>query len=37
MKAFRDDKDNIILFRPDCNMHRLKNACNKVALPVIKK
>jgi len=32
-KAFKDDRGNVRLFRPECNMYRLKKSCSRVALP----
>jgi branched-subunit amino acid aminotransferase/4-amino-4-deoxychorismate lyase len=34
MKAYKDDKDRIRLFRPELNMNRLRNSCHRIGLPV---
>jgi branched-subunit amino acid aminotransferase/4-amino-4-deoxychorismate lyase len=33
MKAFKDDKNQIRLFRPHLNMNRLRNSCKRLTLP----
>lgn len=34
MKAYRDEKGKVTLFRPDMNMKRMNNSAERVALPV---
>ena len=34
MKAYRDDHDQIWLFRPDENFHRINKSCERLAMPV---
>jgi branched-chain amino acid aminotransferase len=33
MKAYKDNKGNIRLFRPDLNMKRFNESCHRLALP----
>ena len=33
MKAFKDEKKRIRLFRPELNMNRLRNSCKRLTLP----
>lgn len=33
MKAYKDSKGDIRLFRPDKNMHRLNRSASRIALP----
>ena len=33
MKAYKDDKGRIRLFRPDCNMERLNHSMTRLAMP----
>lgn len=33
LKAYRNEKGEVRLFRPECNMMRFKNSSNKIALP----
>eukprot|EP00596_Hydrurales_sp_CCMP1899_P010457 CAMPEP_0119049858 /NCGR_PEP_ID=MMETSP1177-20130426/66797_1 /TAXON_ID=2985 /ORGANISM="Ochromonas sp, Strain CCMP1899" /LENGTH=323 /DNA_ID=CAMNT_0007027585 /DNA_START=224 /DNA_END=1191 /DNA_ORIENTATION=+ len=33
MKAYKDDKGGVRLFRPDCNMERLNNSMERCAMP----
>lgn len=33
MKAYKDSKGNIRLFRPDLNMKRFNDSCHRLALP----
>lgn len=33
MKAYKDAKGNIRLFRPDCNIERLNNSLKRLYLP----
>lgn len=33
MKAYKDDNGKIRLFRPECNMLRLKRSSKRIALP----
>ncbi len=35
MKAYKDAKGNIRLFRPDCNIERLNNSLKRLHLPQI--
>jgi branched-subunit amino acid aminotransferase/4-amino-4-deoxychorismate lyase len=34
MKAYKDKRGNVRLFRPDMNMRRLERSCKRIALPV---
>ena len=34
MKAYRDEKGRVTLFRPDMNMKRMNTTAERVALPV---
>lgn len=33
MKAYRNDKGEVRVFRPDCNMRRFKRSSNRLTLP----
>lgn len=33
MKAFKDKKNNVRLFRPDLNMNRFRRSCLRISLP----
>ena len=33
MKAYRDDQDNIRMFRPECNMERMNTSMTRLAMP----
>ena len=33
MKAYRDDQDNIRMFRPGCNMERMNTSMTRLAMP----
>lgn len=33
MKAYKDDKGNVRLFRPEMNMNRFRRSCERLALP----
>ena len=35
MKAYRGAQDQILLFRPDCNMERLNSSMTRLAMPPI--
>jgi len=35
MKAFKDDKDDVFLFRPDENFHRLNKSAERLAMPAV--
>ena len=34
MKAYRDEKGKVTLFRPDMNMKRMNTSAQRIALPV---
>ena len=35
MKAYKDTKGQVLLFRPDCNMERLNSSMARLAMPPI--
>ncbi len=35
LKAYRNDNDEILLFRPDCNANRMNESCDRLCMPNI--
>jgi branched-chain amino acid aminotransferase len=35
MKAYKTNKNNIVLFRPDMNYQRFKEGCERLCIPVL--
>ncbi len=35
LKAYRNDNDEILLFRPDCNANRMNDTCDRLCMPNI--